>query len=103
MELQPTATVMNARLNSSYWDGTERRSPNSCRRNTPDRRQNGERRRDPRTGEHRKRSLLSWLRSLTRKRLGVDRRKGTEQRLFERRCSGPRSLLTQKELEELLK
>lgn len=103
MELQPSAIAMNARLSPSAWDGTERRSPKSCRRRIPDRRQHGERRRDPRTGEQRKRSLLSWLRSLTRKRLGVDRRKGTEQRMFERRCSGPRSLLTQEELEALLK
>lgn len=69
-----------------------------------DRRNSGERRRDPRDGNQtRKRSLFAWLRSLTRSRLGVDRRKGIEQRMFDRRCSGPRSLLTQEELEALLR
>ncbi|SHO42764.1 hypothetical protein [Desulfopila aestuarii] len=104
MELQPTAYTMNARIGTSSWDGIERRSHNSCRRQNPDRRNTGERRLDPRKGNQaRKRSFLAWLRSLTRSRLGVDRRKGTEQRLFERRCSGPPSLLTQEELEALLR
>ena len=96
--------AMNAYLSPPSWDGTERRSQNSCRRKTQDRRRSGERRRDPRDYDERPRlTFLAWLRSKTRFRLGVDRRKGREQRLFERRCSGPRSLLSQEELEALLK
>ena len=95
---------MNARISSSTWDGTERRSTNSCRRKNPDRRRGTERRHDPRhAGKSRRRSIIAWFRSLTRNRLGVDRRKGGDQRMYDRRCSGPRSLLTQEELEALLK
>lgn len=101
--LSYTVYDMNARINTLIWDGVERRSQNSCRRRNPDRRNCSERRQDPRRGKTRRRSLLAWIRSLIRGRLGVDRRKGVEQRMFERRCSGPRSLLTREELEALLR
>lgn len=92
-----TTYAMNARISTPGWDGVERRSRSSCRRNSSERRQ------DPRRGPTRRRSLQAWLRSVTRGRPGVDRRKGAEQRLFERRCSDPHSLLTQEELEALLR
>lgn len=101
--LSNTVYDMNVRINTLTWDGVERRSQNSCRRRNPDRRNCSERRQDPRRGPTSRRSLLAWLRSLTRGRLGVDRRRGVEQRMFERRCSGTRSLLTQEELEALLR
>lgn len=98
-----TVYDMNARLSTASWDGVERRSPNSCRRRSQERRMMQERRRDPRNGASARRSLTAIIKSFTHGRLGVDRRKGFDQRLFERRCSGPRSLLSQEELDALLK
>ena len=62
-----------------------------------------ERRTDRRDMSARKRSLLGWLRAITHLRLGVDRRKGGDQRIRDRRSSSLRSLLTKDELDELLK
>lgn len=100
-ELQPFNRTMNAPISKS-WDGVERRTPNGCRRRSPERRSDRERRHDRRKDPTRRRTLKEWIRSLTHARLGVDRRKGTDQRLFDRRSSMPRSLLTQEELHDLL-
>ncbi len=93
---------MNAPAHFS-WDGSERRQPNSCRR-VADRRSNHERRHDPRTeGMVTPRGLFAWLRALTRRRLGVDRRKNPDQRRGNRRNAALRSLLTREELADLLR
>ncbi|MFV0435877.1 MAG: hypothetical protein ACK5PS_00585 [Desulfopila sp.] len=96
---------MNERGKTSSWDGIERRrGPNSCRRRNPDRRQGRERRHDPRNGDPQpRRSLAAWLRSIFNARLGVDRRKGGDQRSRKRRNDRPRSILTKEELDALLK
>lgn len=86
------------------WDEVERRMPNSDRRNT-ERRSYLERRYDGRGGGQRhRRSLLGWLRSLAKIRLGVDRRKNVNRRadVNDRRLP-PSSLLTKEELAALLK
>jgi hypothetical protein len=82
----------------------ERRSTDSNRRNTEDRRSLDERRLDSRlaTVKHR-RTIKVWLRSITRLRLGVDRRKKEDRRLTrDRRRQSLRSLLTQEEISALL-
>ena len=93
---------MNAPVNT-IWDGTERRRPNSCRRNS-ERRTYQERRCDIRVGiQQRQRGFCGWLRSLTKARLGVDRRKNVDQRTIpNRRRMVPRSMLTKEELADLL-
>ncbi|WP_136809322.1 hypothetical protein [Desulfosediminicola flagellatus] len=93
---------MNARISPPIWNDVERRKPNSCRRKTPDRRNSVERREDPRNGRTKKRTFTAWIRSITKGRIGVDRRKGLEQRIYERRNNGFRSLLTQEEIDALL-
>lgn len=93
---------MNAPAHFS-WDGGERRRPNSCRR-IADRRSTHERRHDPRTGGMvTPRGLFAWLRALTRRRLGVDRRKNPDQRKGNRRMATRCSLLTREELADLLR
>lgn len=86
------------------WDGTERRKPNSCRRNN-ERRSARERRYDSRDSATKiNRSFYGWLRSLIKARLGVDRRKYTDQRIVaDRRNPTPRSMLTKEELADLLR
>ena len=86
------------------WDGIERRQPNGERRNS-DRRAVRERRSDRRDSTLKKNSsLYGWLRSLVKRRLGVDRRKYIDQRTVpDRRNPAPRSMLTQEELADLLK
>lgn len=86
------------------WDGTERRKPNSCRRNA-ERRSSRERRHDRREGTQKNnRGFYGWLRSLIKARLGVDRRKYIDQRVVaDRRNPTPRSMLTKEELADLLK
>jgi hypothetical protein len=94
---------MNAPI-KQMWDGLERRKPNSCRR-TADRRARAERRCDRRNdAEKHNRSFYGWLRSLAKARLGVDRRKNSDQRITpNRRRFTPRSMLTREELADLLK
>ena len=86
------------------WDGIERRQPHSNRRNS-DRRAVRERRSDRRDSTQRKKeSFYGWLRSLIKRRLGVDRRKNIDQRtVADRRNPSPRSMLTKEELADLLK
>ncbi|KJS00451.1 MAG: hypothetical protein VR65_13265 [Desulfobulbaceae bacterium BRH_c16a] len=86
------------------WDGIERRKPNSCRRKS-DRRAHQERRCDTRDGtRQRRRGFTSWLRSLIKARLGVDRRKNGDRRtVANRRRMNPGSMLTKEELADLLK
>lgn len=84
------------------WDGNERRGSGRCRRKSRDRRNLRERRNDHRHNLGRKRSLVEWIRSVFRARLGVDRRKKSEQRGRDRRNFAPRSLLTKDELRDLL-
>jgi len=86
------------------WDEVERRRPNSDRRNA-ERRSYLERRYDRRGGgQKHRRSLLGWLRSLAKIRLGVDRRKNVDRRAVAKdRRLPPSSLLTKEELAALLK
>ena len=92
--------------NISDWDGiTERRHPESCRRKADqDRRGYSERRYDSRKAKNPNRTLHGWVRSLTRARLGVDRRKQGDQRIIENRRTPPRpsSMLTKEEIADLL-
>ncbi len=96
---------MNPPSNNHIWDGIERRKPGSNRRKAEHRRVAMERRRDTRGEalEH-KRTLRSWVRSLTRSRLGVDRRKGRDRRtITDRRNPLSQSRLTKEELADLLR
>ena len=88
---------------NSAWDGTERRKKNR-RRDDHDRRKSMERRCDIRENRRKpKKTLRTWMRSLTNARLGVDRRKGKDQRtIHDRRNPSPRSMLTKEELADLL-
>lgn len=84
------------------WDGVERRCSNSCRRQSSDRRKSQERRRDIRIECNYKPSVKARIRSIISGRLGVDRRKGGDQRLIDRRCCTIHSLVSPEELEALL-
>ncbi|THB74462.1 MAG: hypothetical protein D6B25_13485 [Desulfobulbaceae bacterium] len=90
---------------SKIWSGVDRRSGDRCRRSGTDRRVSGERRVDRRGAtSSKKRGLKAWVRTLTNPRLGVDRRKGVDQRAGDsRRDIKINSLLTQEELSDLLK
>ena len=74
-----------------------------CRRKGNDRRSSSERRTDRRAGSTQKRSLKAWVRSITNPRLGVDRRKGGDQRIIDTSSSQLKSLLSSEEIEDLLK
>ncbi len=84
------------------WDGVERRQPDSCRRQSSDRRRSPERRQDTRINSNPKRSVKARIHSMISARLGVDRRKGGDRRIIERRSTGIRSLVTPEELDALL-
>jgi len=87
------------------WDKLERRDGARERRNISDRRMSGERRFDYREANPPvKRSLKSWIRSLSNSRSGVDRRKGGDRRKDnDRRSQQLRSILTPEELADLLR
>ncbi|NNK96825.1 MAG: hypothetical protein HKP41_20935 [Desulfobacterales bacterium] len=76
-----------------------------CRRVRGDRRVSIERRTDPRSqASGAKRSLKRWIRSVTKPRIGVDRRKGGDRRSFRtQNDANLTSLLTPEELADLLK
>lgn len=86
------------------WDGIERRKPNGNRRSS-ERRGVQERRSDRRESTQNKTlGFYGWLRSVIKRRLGVDRRKYVDQRtVADRRNPSPRSMLTKEELADLLK
>jgi len=71
--------------NISEWDGTtERRCLESCRRRSDrDRRGYSERRYDSRKAKNPNRTLHGWIHSITRARLGVDRRQQGDQRIID--------------------
>ena len=97
--------MVNWNQESQIWDGIERRNPRLIRR-TGERRSREERRFDPRlpSPKQQHRNLLAFIRSLKHMRLGVDRRKNTDQRILpDRRNRAPRSLLTREEIADLLK
>ena len=85
------------------WDGVERRQPDSCRRQSTDRRRSPERRLDTRINSNPKRSVKAKIHSIISARLGVDRRKGGDRRIIERRSTSIRSLVTPEELDALLR
>ncbi len=86
-----------------HWNKTERRKPVRERRDSSERRFEVERRFDFRQAvSPARRSVKSWIRSLTNARLGVDRRK-IERRIVDRRSEELRSLLTPEEIADLLK
>lgn len=91
---------------NSKWDGvTERRRPNSCRRKSDrERRGYSERRYDSRKAKNPNQTIYGWIRSITRARLGVDRRQQGDQRTIVNRRTPPRpsSMLTKEELADLL-
>jgi len=85
------------------WDGTERRIGED-RRIGQDRRSNIERRVDPRDSNIRiKKSLLARIRTLTKSRLGVDRRHSERRIGQDRRNQSPTSMLSREEVAELLR
>ncbi|MBU0942895.1 MAG: hypothetical protein KJ804_14655 [Proteobacteria bacterium] len=85
------------------WNGIERRKAGS-RRRAADLLIDQERRCDRRNGAEKKsRSLIGWLRSYLKPRLGVDRRKTVDRRVLAKQYifnSG--SLLTREEIADLL-
>ncbi len=86
------------------WDGKERRRNREDRRQGRDRRRHSERRQDHRLASGGRRlPLFCRLRSLTRPRLGVDRRKGGDRRQapVDRRRQ-PSSILSPEEIAALL-
>lgn len=95
----------SSRSQSAKWNGVERRTATRDRRQVNNRRGARERRLDKRVGSGSKQqmSLLDRFRKLTRPRLGVDRRKGSDRRIMgDRRKSCPAALLTREELAALL-
>ncbi len=85
------------------WNEIERRKPARERRERSGRRFKNERRFDFREAQPpARRSVKAWMRSLINARLGVDRRKGTERRIVDRRSAELRSLLTPQEIADLL-
>lgn len=97
--------MQSSNSQSGNWNGVERRTNTRDRRQSNGRRSPRERRLDKRVASNSKRplSLLDRLRKLTRPRLGVDRRKGGDQRILgDRRKSYPAALLTKEELAALL-
>lgn len=86
------------------WNEIERRKPARERRESSDRRFKDERRFDFREIHPPAcRSVTAWMRSLINARLGVDRRKGDERRIVDRRSAALRSLLTPEEIADLLR
>ena len=87
-----------------HWDEIERRNPAKERRISSERRYAAERRFDFRESQPLvRRSVKAWVRSFTNARLGVDRRKGVERRMVDRRSEELRSLLTPEEIADLMK
>ena len=82
----------------------ERRKSVSSRRKREDRRSEEERRFDSRVAAVAlRKAIKSWFRSLTRSRLGVDRRKKRDRRkIADRRQQLLRSVLTPEEIADLL-
>ncbi len=91
--------------NLHQWSEMERRENDNERRAFFDRRVANERRFDYReSNPPPRRSIKSWMRSLSNARLGVDRRKGGDRRnLEDRRSRELRSLLTSEEIAALLR
>lgn len=80
------------------------RRKNKDRRRTGDRRSQTERRNDFRdeSSPGQRMSLRVWLRSKTKSRLGVDRRKGERRSFSDRRQQKPHVLLSREEIHDLL-
>ena len=95
---------MQQKKETSIWNGKERRSGIYDRRGSGDRRSRLERREDRRIAASRRgRSLKNWFRSLTKTRLGVDRRKGGDRRTIkDRRRQDLAYVLTPEEISLLL-
>lgn len=72
------------------------------RRILADRRVNPERRHDSRDGKKKPKTLRTWIRSKTKARLGVDRRKAQRRSGLDRRQRNLFTLLTQDEIRDLL-
>lgn len=76
---------------------------NRERRLNGDRRSATERRHDFRDGSHGKRKTIRvWIRSVTKARLGVDRRKGERRSKYDRRQQNTHAVLSKDELRDLL-
>ena len=81
----------------------EERRKNGDRRESKERRSSEERRHDFRDGSNGpKRTIKIWLRSITKARLGVDRRKEERRNLSDRRQPHLQPLLTPEEIKDLL-
>ena len=98
--------MLSSSPDSIDWNGADRRNSSYARRQRGDRRSRLERRLDIRvestTARHNL-SLKNWFRMLVHPRLGVDRRKGINQRIFDdRRGKNPAFILTQEEISALL-
>lgn len=81
----------------------DRRQNQHNRRSENDRRSQGERRHDFREApDNQRRTFYMWWRSITKARLGVDRRKQERRKNIDRRQQNLHSLLTEEEVSELL-
>ena len=91
-------------IDLQQWEEDERRTDENSRRDYSERREPRERRFDRRDiAQAPKRSIMSWLRSFSNARLGVDRRKAEKRRLADdRRSRELQSLLTPEEIAALL-
>lgn len=91
-------------MNTAEKETPEEPAPQYRTRSHVNRRVKPERRLDTRTNTVKKQGLKIWVKSLTSPRLGVDRRKGSDQRSSSSLPSNNiKSLLTQEEIADLLR
>lgn len=95
---------MEENHNLEEYKNAQRKDPSAMVRRGPDRRVSDERRNDNRESNMSRRSVRSWIKSLLKPRLGVDRRKGVDRRQARQRLEqlDPKSLVTADELKHLL-
>jgi len=100
MESKP---LTSEQYSSNKPECLDRRKAVSARRKIVDRRSLEERRFDTRVGGRLHKTLKAWFKSLTRARLGVDRRKNRDRRKNpDRRQQQVKSILTKEEISDLL-
>lgn len=91
-------------MNTAEKETSEEPGPRYHTRSQVNRRLKPERRRDTRTNSGKKQGLKTWVKSITSPRLGVDRRKGYDQRSLSSSANNNiKSLLTQEEIADLLR
>ncbi|MEE4242480.1 MAG: hypothetical protein V2I36_13520 [Desulfopila sp.] len=97
--MQTSTLIIDSSGNTVF----EERRKNCNRRESKERRSSEERRHDFRGGSNGpKRTIKIWLLSITKARLGVDRRKVERRTHFDRRQAKFQPLLTPEEIRDLL-